>query len=121
MMTSLSFGCVCEFNIKQAFMEVETEIIDSNLNPLNDNLESYAKKIKKNTDALKEQTPKYQKLVDHEAALALKLDETLFELRNINSAQSIRNQIIAEEVEAILKQNVGIVIREKKILEKERY
>lgn len=115
------FGCVCDIPIKQAFSTMETTIILNHLQPINSSLNSYANAIQKNTDEIKNETAEYKKLIKNESILTLKLEELLFNIKKENEVQSIKNQIISENIQILLKQNEGIVIGEKKLIEKERY
>lgn len=117
---SMGFGCVCEPNILLAFQQVEQEVLTNNILVVNTNLNTYNSEIKKNTTGLKRQTPEYKKLVEHEAALALKLEQTLFELRKLTDIQANKNKVLAEEIQVILKQNESLSITQKILFEKER-
>lgn len=119
-LSPMLFGCVCQSVIDQTFQNVEKEVLTNNLKKVNTNLGTYNNDIKNTTDALKKQTPEYKKLVDHEAVLALKLQQALFELTKLADAQSIKNKMLTEEIQAVLKENEGLIIIEKKLLEKER-
>lgn len=116
----LLFGCVCQSVIDQTFQNVEKEVLTDNLKKVNSNLGTYNQDIQQTTNALKKQTPEYKKLVEHEAALALKLQQALFELAKLVDAQSVKNKMLSEEIHTILKNNEGLIIIEKKLLEKER-
>lgn len=121
MCSPMAFGCACEPNIMAAFLDVEQTVITENLLPVNKNLKTYITAIKDNTAELKKETPEYKRLAEHEAAVALKLRERLFELKKINALQANKNKILALEIQTILKQNENAVVYEKKLMEKERY
>lgn len=120
-LSAQAFGCVCEPNIIAAFNTIEKTILTDNVLIVNDRLAEYASSIDINTNNIKAETVEYKRLLSNEAALTLKLQEQLFLLKKMNDLQSNKNDALAIEIQAVVKQNESIKIIQAKELNKEMY
>jgi len=83
--TNNSFTCVCASSLSKAFRNINSHLLDDNLEPLDDSLDSLIDAIKESI----EQIEKNKKNLDGEVArlklLLLKTDEYLFKLQQKTS------------------------------------
>lgn len=108
-------ACVCEPALNQAYADIQKDIVDDNIDPLNKELDKWYNQLKENVQSLQDETEEYRTLVDHEKALYVMYKEMLFEVQKEVDLQANQNNVTAIDVQAILKQNEELaIIRAKK-------
>ena len=120
LLSSSAFGCACVSEITNLFKSPGGEIVGVNLNVLGQNLDKLLIENKKSAEKTEKQTAEYQKMLKIEAAKLMELKESAFNLEQKSQMQSKKNQMEAQEIEVILKQNEQLIIELQKLLNKER-
>ncbi len=120
LLSSPVWGCACVSEITNLFKSLGGEIVGQNLQILGQNLDKYLLENKKSAENTQKQTIEWQKMLQVEAAKLLELKESAFYLEQKAAMQSKKNQMEAQEIEVILKQNEQLIIELQKLLNKER-
>ena len=79
--TAYTFSCACAGVLNSAFNKIEKHIIDDNLKPIYNHLDSFNETIKRNTEVLEKEKPIIEKSNEVYKQKILEAKEYLFELK----------------------------------------
>ena len=120
LLSSSAFGCACVSEITNLFKSLGGEVIGGNLQILGQNLDRYLSENKKSAEKTEKQTAEYQKMLKIEAAKLMELKESAFNLEQKALMQGKKNEMEAQEIEVILKQNEQLILELQRLMNKER-